>query len=107
MEVFFEKVIGVDAFPDRAQRKKLQELKDLRNALAHHDGSVAELPDSLRGQSRDEYQARGMLVFNDLHHEFAVPTAVYAEAATQLVEVYLQGLSERVYMVLHPVPLPQ
>jgi hypothetical protein len=106
VELFFEKVTGVNAFPDREHRKKLQELKDLRNALAHHDGSVPELPDSLRGRSRDEYLVRGMLIFRDLHHEFAVPTAAYAEAATQLVEVYLQDFSERVYKALHPVPLP-
>jgi hypothetical protein len=77
----------------------------LRNTLAHHDGSAAELPNSLQCQSAEEYAKQGLLLFDDLHHKYVVPTEAYAAEAMELVANYLQDFAERVYKAVHPVPL--
>jgi hypothetical protein len=104
-EKFFTRVLGVAAFPDKAARAKLKEIKGLRNALAHHDGNIVELPDSLRGKNDAEYLKKGIVVCSDLHHKFAVPTAAYAEQSLATVRAHLEAFSGQVYAKVHPVPL--
>ncbi len=105
VDVFFDRVLSVKAFPDKSVRTRLAELKGLRNALAHHDGNVSELPKSLRAKSSAEYLRKGLLTFRDLHHEYAVPTSEYVETNLALVKQYLEQLTETVYAALHPTPL--
>ena len=105
MDMFFSRVLDVKAFPDRSVRTKLSEIKGLRNALAHHDGSANELPKSLRSNTGAAYEAKGLLLYSDLHHEYVVPTALYAEQAHSVTRKYLDGLAQSVYKALHPLPL--
>ena len=104
-EKFFSRVIGVTAFPDKTSRSKLEEIKGLRNALAHHDGSVLELPKSLRCKNDAEYLKKGLVICSDLHHKYAVPTAEYADQSLKLVRAHLEKFAEQVYVAVHPVPL--
>ncbi len=104
-DVFFDRVLSLKAFPDKPVRTRLAELKGLRNALAHHDGSVSELPKSLRGKNNTEYLRKGLQVFKDLHHEHAVPTSDYVDTSVALIQEYLEQLTESVYAALHPIPL--
>ena len=104
-EKFFSSVVGVSAFPDKAVRARLQELKGLRNALAHHDGNTLELPKTLRSKTEAEYLKKGLVVCSDLHRKYAIPTAAYAEQSLRTVRTHLDQFAERVYAAVHPVPL--
>ncbi|MCW5610568.1 MAG: hypothetical protein KIS83_07780 [Rubrivivax sp.] len=104
-DVFFKRVVNVDAFPKKDVRAKLDRLKGLRNTLAHHDGSAVELPKPLRCNSAEEYAAQGLLLCDDLHHKYIVPTEDYAAEAMELVATHLQDFAERLYKAIHPVPL--
>ena len=90
-EKFFSRVLSVSAFPDKAVRKKLEEIKGMRNALAHHDGNTLELPKSLQSKTRAEYLKKGLIVCRDLHHEYAVPTAEHAEHSLKQCKIILNS----------------
>jgi hypothetical protein len=105
MELFFSRVLGLAIFKDKGLRARLSEIKGLRNALAHHDGSVDELPKSLQGKSEAEFKIKGLRVYKDLHHRYVVPSAEYVEESVSTVSAYLSQLSQQVYVALHPVPL--
>ena len=102
---FFYRLLEVKAFPVKSVRTKLEELKGFRNALVHHDGSTEELPRALRSKTEVEYRSKGLLVYNDLHHQYAVPTAEYAEEAFKAVRTFLEQFAETVYVAIHPVAL--
>lgn len=102
---FFSRVLDVKAFPERSVRAKLEELKGFRNALVHHDGATKELPKTLRSKTEAEYRSKGLLVYSDLHHQYAVPTAEYADEALKAVRAFLEQFAEIVYDTLHPVAL--
>ena len=104
-EKFFSRVLSMKVFFDKDVRRKLEELKGLRNALAHHDGATDELPKSLQAKSEDEYRSKGLLVYRDLHHQYAIPTAEYAEGALKTVHAFVEQFAEKVYAAIHPVPL--
>lgn len=101
---FFRGALGVNAFPDKAVRKSLEELKGLRNALAHHDGNIAEVPKSLWPEVRSNTTFRKVRVYGDLHHKYAVPMEMYARESLLLVSAYLEEIAEQVYAKLHPEP---
>jgi len=101
-----DRVLSLPAFPDKTIRKELEGLKGLRNTLAHHDGSTAELPESLLSKTASEYLGKGLYVFNDLHHEYIVPTESYTAWALDLVADHLKAFAEHAYKSIHPVPLP-
>lgn len=105
MEKYFSRVLGLKVFPDKNVRKKLEELKGLRNSLAHHDGATEELPKLLQSKTNAEYLSKGLLVYRDLHHQYAVPTAKYAEEALQTVHRFMEQFAEVVYAAIHPVAL--
>ncbi|MCE9569598.1 MAG: hypothetical protein K8R10_06245 [Rhodocyclales bacterium] len=100
----YTKNLGVVAFPDSLVREKLDLLRHVRNALIHHNGSVAALPESLGAQNAAGYAALGLQTYTDLHDEFFVPHAAYLTENFAVVENYLALLSERVYASVHPVP---
>lgn len=102
---FFARVLAVKAFPDKSVRAMLEELKGFRNALVHHDGATEELPRALRSKTEAEYLSKGLLVYRDLHHQYAVPTTEYAEEALKTVRTFLEQFAETVYVALHPVAL--
>lgn len=104
IERFFDAVLGIKAFPDKKVRKQIEELKGLRNALAHHDGNVDELPKSLVASDENGYAALGLTMHSDLHHNYVVPNAEYVRRSLDLVKIYLESLSEQVYNSLHPEP---
>ena len=105
VEVFFDRVLSLPPYPDKTVRKELEALKGLRNTLAHHDGSTAELPKSLRSKTPNEYLKKGLHVFCDVHHEYVVPTEGYAAQALDLVAAHLEALADRVYKAVYPAPL--
>ena len=102
---FFDRVLAVKAFPDKSVRTKLEALRGFRNALVHHDGATEELPKALRSKTAAEYRSKGLLVYRDLHHQYAVPTAEYAEEALKTVHAFLEQFAETVYVALHPIAL--
>ena len=102
---FFARVLDVKAFPEKSARAKLEELKGFRNALVHHDGDIKKLPSALLSNSEAEYLRKGLVVYRDLHHQYAVPTAEYAEEAFKAVRTFLEQFAETVYAALHPVTL--
>lgn len=104
-EKYFSRVLRLKVFPDKKVRKKLEELKGLRNSLVHHDGATEELPKSLQCKTDVEYRGKGLLVYRDLHHQYAVPTAEYAEEALRTVHCFMEQFAEAVYAAIHPVAL--
>ncbi|WHZ13025.1 MAG: hypothetical protein OJF60_003466 [Burkholderiaceae bacterium] len=102
---FFFRILALKAFPEKFVRTKLEELKSFRNALVHHDGATEELPMTLRSKTEMEYRRKGLLVYSDLHHQYAVPTAEYAEEAFNVVRTFLEKFAETVYIAIHPVAL--
>jgi hypothetical protein len=104
-EIFFFRLLAVRAFPEKSVRTKLEELKGFRNALVHHDGAIEELPKALRSKTEVEYRSKGLLVYSDLHHQYAVPTAGYAEDAFNAVCTFLEQFADTVYAAIHPVAL--
>jgi hypothetical protein len=102
---FFSRVLTVKAFPDKPVRAKIEEVKGFRNALVHHDSATEELPKTLRSKTEAEYRSKGLLVYRDLHHQYAVRTAEYAEESFNVVRTFLEQFAETVYVALHTVPL--
>jgi hypothetical protein len=96
--------LGVTAFPDSLVREKLDLLRHVRNALIHHNGSVAALRKSLAHRNSAGYAALDLQTYSDLHEEFFVPNAAYLTESFVLVKGYLTLLSERVYESVHPLP---
>jgi hypothetical protein len=96
--------LGIRAFPDRIEREQLDQLRELRNVLIHHNGSVDGFPDSLRAASSKGYAALGLDHYTDLHDEFVIPNAQFLRCNFELVERYLASLSERAYEAAHPTP---
>jgi hypothetical protein len=105
MGTFFSRVLDLQVFPDRAVRAQLDQLKDLRAALVHHDGDVEKLPKSLRGSSPADYELKGLTTYEHLHHVYAIPTAEFARRSLETVSNYLAWLQDEVYPRVHPVPL--
>ncbi len=105
MNGVYSQNLGVVAFPDTEVRSQLDSLRLLRNALVHHNGSVAALPDSLRRTEKDEYAAIGLHLYSDIHHEYVVPDGKYIRHNFELVRSYLASLAERLYDAVHPEPL--
>lgn len=103
-EKFFKGTLGLNAFPDRAMRKSLEELRGFRNALAHHDGNTAEVPRSLLAKGSKSAKSFKVQLYRDLHHEYAVPSATYSREALSLISACLEQLAEHVYAKLHPEP---
>lgn len=104
-EKYFSRVLGLKVFTDKLVRQKLEELKGLRNSLVHYDGATEELPKSPQCKTEGEYRNKGLLVYRDLHHQYAVPTAEYAEEALKTVHSFIEQFAEAIYTVIHPVPL--
>lgn len=102
-EKFFLGAIELKAFPDKQVRKKIDELRGFRNALAHHDGSTDKLPKSLQARNPDQYKDFGLRVYRDLHHEYAVPTDEYVLRNLSVIHDYLEWLAKQVYARLHPI----
>lgn len=99
--------LTIVAFPDPAIREQLDQLRHIRNALIHRNGSVAALPESMRVRAPDSYATLGLQTYEDLHDEFFVPTADFLTRNFSLVEMYLTTLSERVYAAVHPMPIEE
>jgi hypothetical protein len=101
----YSKHLGIQPFPDPVYREKLNQLRELRNALIHHNGSVNGLPHSMRAASPNGYAAFGLDHYTDLHDEFVIPNAEYLSRNLDLVETYLSFLSEKAYASAHPTDM--
>lgn len=97
--------LGIISFPDQMDYEQLDQLRQIRNALIHYNGSVAGLPDSMRTLPPEGYADLGLTVYGDLHEEFFVPNAEFLTRNLALVRSYLTSLSERAYVSAHPHPL--
>ncbi len=96
-EKYFRGTLGVEPFPDKSNRKRIALLKEFRNAIAHHDGNIEEIPKALV-QARPPALQR----FSDLHHVFAMPTAEYNAQSLELLASTSAALANVVYSKLHP-----
>lgn len=105
LEKVYTKILAVAAFPDGAVRAQLEQLSQIRNALIHHNGSVASLPKSMRDSGAEGYATLGLRTYTDRNEEYVVPTAAFLTRNLELVKTYLTSLSERVYAATHPKPL--
>lgn len=98
-ERFFKATLRLSAFPDKRVRSRVELLKGFRNALAHHDGSVDEMPRQLKHEGASAFST-----FSDLHHVYAVPTAAYLQESIDLTELVITELGRAVYDKLHGQP---
>ncbi|MDE2387657.1 MAG: hypothetical protein KGN35_01000 [Betaproteobacteria bacterium] len=105
MDLFFSRTLNLTVFPDKDLRTRLDEIMNFRHALAHHDGSVDKLPNSLHCKNESEYKNKGLYVYKDLHHSYAVPSAEYTKESLDSVKKFLEHFSDQVYVALHPIPL--
>lgn len=94
---FFRATLNIVPFPNREERKQLDLLKSFRNALVHHDGSIASVPKELMTATDLVH------CFDDYHgHEFAVPSAKYARESLELIAGVTESLADRVLTLLDP-----
>jgi hypothetical protein len=105
LQKVFTETLGIVAFPDAAEYDELDTLRQIRNALIHHNGNINALPGSMRNLSPEGYAGLGFSIYTDLHETFFVPDAVFLARSLTLVRGYLTSLSERVYVSVHPQPL--
>jgi len=92
-----------------AEREQLAQLRELRIAMMHYNGSVEGLPESMRAGDATGYALLGLDHYTDLHEEFVIPNAEFLARYFASVEKYLSSLSslsslsDRVYANCHPV----
>ena len=96
-EKYFLGTLQINPFPDKAIRKRIETLKEFRNAITHHDGNLAEIPKALLQASASSLQK-----FSDLHHEFAMPVAAYNLDSLDLLATVSANLASSIYAKLHP-----
>ena len=96
-EKYFRGTLDIQAFPDKSIRKQIELLKGFRNAIAHHDGNLDEVPNALLQEPSGVLQK-----FSDLHHEFAMPTAEYNSKSLELLACTSSALANAIYAKLHP-----
>ena len=95
---------GIRIFLDPNERTQLDQLRELRNALIHHNGSVNGLPVAMRAAGPENYAAIGLDHYTDLHEEFVIPNADFIRRNFALVDKFLTFLAERAYEMAHPRP---
>jgi hypothetical protein len=98
----YSRKLGIQVFPDPNERLQLDQLRELRNALIHHNGSVKGLPEAMRSGGIEGYAAIGLDHYTDLHEEFVIPNADFIRRNFALVDKYLKFLDERAYGTAHP-----
>jgi len=86
MDKVYSQHLGVVAFPQAEELSQLDDLRELRNALIHHNGSVAALPYSLRRNGKEEYAAIGLHLYRDVHREYVIPNDAYLPRNYELVQ---------------------
>ena len=85
LQTVFTETLGIVAFPDAAEYDELDTLRQIRNALIHHNGSVNALPDSMHNLSPEGYASLGLSIYTDLHETFFVPDAAFLARSLTLV----------------------
>ncbi|MBI4191534.1 MAG: hypothetical protein HY525_13475 [Betaproteobacteria bacterium] len=105
LQKVYTESLGIVAFPDATEYGEIDTLRQVRNALIHHNGNVSALPDSMRNLSQEDLANLGLNVYSDLHETFFVPDAPFLTRSLSLVHGYLTSLSDRAYASAHPVPL--
>lgn len=94
-EKFFRSTLDLSFIPDKGDRKKLELLKNFRNLLVHHDGSVSEASTELL--SAKEVATR----VTDYHHDYLTPTAHYNQQSIELVARVSLSLADSVYSIFN------
>jgi hypothetical protein len=94
--------LGIPAFSHVAEREQLDQLRELRIAMMHYNGSVEGLPESMRAGDATGYALLGLDHYTDLREEFVIPNAEFLARHFASVEKYLSSLSDRVYASCHP-----
>lgn len=90
---YFEYVLDYDLRIDESSWKRLEELRALRNALAHSNGRVGLLKDDLSNKiKRWAEENRGIYI----HLDFVTVSQKYAKEANDLVQNLLTDLISRV-----------
>lgn len=93
-EKFFRSTLDIAFIPDKGDRKQLELLRNLRNLLAHHDGSIGEAPAEL-------LRATGVVTrVTDYHHDYVTPTSQYNQQSLELVARIAESLADSVYSIL-------
>jgi hypothetical protein len=105
LERVYSQKLGILAFSDTIARGQLDQLREIRNALVHHNGSVAALPESIRVAGPEGFARLGLDHFNELHEEFVVPNADFLSRNFALVQTHLTSLYERAYAAAYPTAL--
>jgi hypothetical protein len=103
MEKYFDRTLGVIAFPNKNIRKRIDDLKRFRNCLVHSDGNIKDLPPSLKAKNATEYKKRNLILYRDLHHQYVVPNIDFTKDNLDLINRFLVDVSERLYTELHPI----
>lgn len=105
LERVYKVNLKIEAFPDATIRRQLDLLRQVRNAIVHHNGNVKALPDEIRKKDQRGTPYSGLRIFTDCHDEFFIPTADFLNLNLSLVDTYLTSLATRVYATVHPIPL--
>lgn len=92
-EKFFQLTLDLPFVPEKGVRKQLELLKNFRNLLVHHDGSVI--------MASAELLSAGEIAMRivDYHHDYLTPTARYNKHSVELVAGVAQSLADRVYTI--------
>jgi hypothetical protein len=89
VERVYSKNLGIPAFPDPNERMQIDQLREIRNAIIHHNGSVKGLPQAVRAAGPDGFTTYGLDYYADLHDEFVIPNADFLRRNFKLVERHL------------------
>lgn len=106
VEVFFDRVLSLSAFPDKTIRKELEQLK----VFAIHLRITMEVRLSCRSLYVPRRPANTLASFSMYSMTSIIkniaPTECYAAWALDLVADHLKAFAEQAYKSIHPVPLP-
>jgi len=105
LERVYTQTLCVVAFPDPIVRQDLEQLRQVRNAIIHHNGNVTALPEAMRDRGAEGYAVLGLQTYTDQDEEFFIPKADFLSRNLVLVHSYLTALSGRAYAAAHPTPL--
>lgn len=99
-EKFYDRVLGLSLFSNREDRKRIEILKGIRNAIAHDNGHINGLPKELHKKiiMKTNMKEYGI----DVRDEFIIPTETGLRQYFVTVKHCLEETYKQVFSVLHP-----
>jgi len=98
-EKYYVRVLHLDLFTDRVDRKHIEMLKGIRNALVHDNGHIDGLPKEVHERLKRSKPAETGVELRDY---YIIPTADGLRHYFSVAKRCLEGTYERVFSKLHP-----